>query len=342
MSTQPGEPHTPRAPIIDAHVHLIGMRPEHGCRVGPRLSRGPAYHILTRALGLNDAPRERIDDAYADRMLAWAHLSELDAIGVLALDGVYDSQGRLDERMTQLMTGNDYCLEVCARSSKLLPICSVNPQRRDAIDELDRVVERGTVAIKLLPNSQGFDPGSPAYTRFWQRCADHDVPILTHTSFEHTVPPISQEFGLPQRLRLPLEQGVRVIAAHCAGSGVAHPFHEDFDTWLAMLSEHENLWGDISAMASVSRYPYIHRVLRSELALSRVILGSDYPVPVSPAVFLPQLGLGGVRNLLKIANPIQRNIETFRALGVPKEVMERSAQVLRLTSAARASLVSLR
>lgn len=316
--------------IIDAHVHLLGIREEHGCLIGKKLLKGPAYPLLTHALDLRGTSREQIDEAYANRMIAWANLSELDAIGVLAFDGVYTNAGHLDRDRTQVLIGNDYCLDVCALSDKLLPICSVNPQRGDAIEELERVVAAGSVAIKTLPNSMGFDPSNPAYKAFWQRMADLEIPLLTHTSFEHTIPPIDQIYGRPERLHPVLEQGVKVIAAHCAGSGVAHPFHEDFGTWLDMLVDHENLYGDISAMCSFSRFPYIHKVLASPLALERVIMGSDFPIPVNPSVFLPQIGPREVWRLSQLKNPLQKNLETFRALGVPNHVFERAATLLKL------------
>lgn len=315
--------------IIDAHVHLLGIRPENGCLVSNKMGKGIAYQMLKRAVGLSSTPRDRLDEAYAERITAWARLSELDAIGVLAFDGVYDDRGKLDHARTAVMIGNDYCLEVCRADPKLLPICSINPQRADAIDELERVVEAGSVAIKTLPNSQGFDPSAPKYAPFFQRMAALGIPLLTHTSFEHTIPPLDQSFGLPEKLAPVLDQGTTVIAAHCAGSGVAHPFHEDFDTWLEMLARHPNLYGDISAMASLSRFPYIHRVLGSELARARVILGSDFPIPVNPSVFLKQLGVAEVRRLGKIQNPLQRNLEVFRALGVSDAIMRRGAKLLR-------------
>lgn len=315
---------------IDVHVHLLGVKAEHGCYVAPKLSRGPAFAVLSRVLGLPAAAPERLDEAYAEHLVKLAQESELDGIGVLAFDGVYDAQGKLDRAMTSVMVGNDYCLSVCAASDKLLPICSVNPQRADAIAELERVVAAGAVAIKTLPNSQGFDPQHEGYRPFWRRMAQLRIPLLTHTSFEHTIPPINQLYGKPERLKPALEEGVKVIAAHCAGSGVAHPFREDFGTWLAMLSEYEHLYGDVSAMASVSRFPYIHKVLASPLARERVLFGSDFPIPVSPAVFLPQLGVSGVRRLRAIKNPLQRNLEVMRSLGLGEDVIERGAKVLRL------------
>ena len=294
------------------------------------MTKGPVAALLRKALGLPSGPADQVDDAYRVMLNKVIQTPRLDGGCLLAFDGVYDAQGRLDLGRTSVMVGNDYCLEVCRDSPKFFPICSVNPARRDAIDELERVVELGSVAIKTLPNSQGFDPADKAYTAFFQRMADLGTPWLTHTSFEHTIPPLNQLYGKPERLRLALEQGVTVIAAHCAGSGVAHPFREDFQTWRMMLRDHDNLWGDISAMASVSRFPYIHKVLQDPLARQRVLMGSDFPVPVSPAVFVRQLGVAKVRELSQITNPLARNVRVFEALGVPQEVFERTAKLLRL------------
>lgn len=316
--------------LIDTHVHLIGMQEANGCYASARMQSGLVFHLLSFALGLRGIDKDELDRAYRKKLYEWVSASEVDAVGMLALDGVYDDAGALDRGRTAILVSNDYLFDVCDDDPKqLLPIASINPQRADALDELDRVAELGAVALKALPNSQGFDPGNEAYTAFWEKLAGYEIPLLTHTSFEHTIPPIEQAYGKPRRLELPLNCGVKVIAAHCAGSGVAH-IEEDFDTWVAMLEEFDQLYGDISAMASVSRFPYIHKVLASEIALERTILGSDFPVPVSPVVFAFQVGFQRVRELGAIDNPIQRNLEVFRALGVPESVMLRGAEVLRL------------
>ncbi len=316
--------------IIDVHVHLIGMDPENGCYLRPKMSKGMLYHLLTWELGLAGVDRERVDDAYRDQLVKWANRSELDGVGILAFDAVYDEVGQYDHERTSYYVSNDYCFEVCEYSEKLLPIASVNPLRRDAFAELERVAEEGAVALKLLPNSQGVDPSLARFRPFWRRVAELGLPLISHTSFEHTVPPLDQSFGKPEKLRPVLEEGATVIAAHCAGSGVAHPLEEDYDTWRAMLDEYPNLWGDISALASVSRFPYIHRILDDEVAQERVVLGSDIPVPVAPMVFSPQLGWSRARELSGIDNPIQQNLEVFRALGVDEAVFHRGAKLLRL------------
>lgn len=316
--------------IIDTHVHLIGMRQENGCYVSKKMSTGIAYFLLSRVLGLKGVKRADIDPAYRDKLLEWTAQSDLDAAGLLAFDAVYTEAGEFDRERTHFYVGNDYCFKICNLSDKFLPICSINPQRRDAIEELERVVARGAVAIKMLPNSMGFDPANPAYKPFWRRMEALEIPLLSHTSFEHTIPVIKQNYGRPERLRNALEAGVTVIAAHCASAGVAHLFHEDFGTWLKMLREFPNLYGDISAMASMARFPYIKKVLNDPIARERVVLGSDFPIPISPWVFVRELGVAEVRRLKKIDNPLQKNFETFRALGVPDAAMQRAEHILKL------------
>jgi len=321
--------------IIDTHVHLVGLLETNGCYIHPKMTRGFMFRFLRRMLGLGSVPTDELDAAYRDKLVRRVEESDLDGVAVLALDGVYDRQGLLDRDRTRVLVGNDYCLEVCRLSPKLFPVCSVNPQRRDALEELDRVDRLGTVAIKLVPNTQGFDPQERRYEAFWKRMAERKIPLLTHASFEHTVPVVDQAYGRPERLRPALECGVTVIAAHCSTAGISH-LHEDVGTWLAMLEEFPALYGDLSAMASLIRFPYLRRMLAHGLARERVMLGSDYPVPVWSFLFLPQLGVREVRRLQRIANPLQRNLEAFRAMGVDRPILERASRVLRLPNSAGA------
>src|SRR5213595_1570846 len=108
--------------------------------------------------------------------------------------------------------------------------------------------------------------------------AELQMPLLAHTGGEHTVPVINAAFADPKLLRLPLQCGVTVIAAHCGtSSGVFDPDY--FDDWVAMLTEFPNLYGDISAMVSLNRCGHLRDCLRPEIA-PRILHGSDFPVPV--------------------------------------------------------------
>jgi len=315
--------------IIDAHVHLVGISPENGCFLSHRHTKRAFQTLQKGALKLVGTDREDFDRVARARLLRYVTESEVDYIGLLALDGAYDNAGRLDERKSTYVVSNDYLFQVARDSPKYLPVASINPQRRDAIEELERVAEAATVAIKTLPNTQNFDPALPRYIPFWRRMADLGIPLLAHTSFEYSLPEHDKSLGEPQRLRPALDEGVTVIAAHCGSGGVYHPA-EHFHDWLRLLEEYPHLYGDISALASPLRSPFILKVLRHPIARERIILGSDYPVPVTSAVFAPVLGLRRALSLQRISNPIQRNLETFRALGVDRATEARAAKVFRM------------
>jgi len=207
---------------------------------------------------------------------------------------------------------------------------AIHPARPDALDELDRCVAEGAVLMKCLPNCQNIAISDVRFRPFWQRMADYRLPLLAHTGGEHTVPVINAAFADPKLLRLPLECGVTVIAAHCGtSSGV---FDRDyFVDWVKMLGEFPNLYGDISAMVSLNRCGHLLDCLGDEIA-PRILHGSDFPVPVLGH----RLRLQGVldqqsfRRIQKLQNPLERDWQFKQALGFTDEIATRVTALLRL------------
>src|SRR2546425_8423844 len=79
---------------------------------------------------------------------------------------------------------NDYVLRIAhAYPDRLWPGVSINPQRRDAIEELDRCVEAGAKLVKVLPNTQGVDPANPRDLPFYKRLARHKISFLRHVRY---------------------------------------------------------------------------------------------------------------------------------------------------------------
>ena len=124
-------------------------------------------------------------------------------------------QGRLNRTHTDLLVSNTYVLNVAKPyPDEFLAGVSINPQRRDAIEEVARCAEAGSALVKVLPNAQEFDPGSPAYIPFYRALARHGLPLLSHVGYEFSLIGKDQSVGDPDRLRVPLDEGVTVIAAH--------------------------------------------------------------------------------------------------------------------------------
>ena len=143
-----------------------------------------------------------------------------------------------------------------------------------------------------------------------------------------------QKLGDPRRLKRALDTGVTVIAAHCASS--FFPWEADYLNELSeMLKEAErrkwNFYADISAMCTLFRASIIDDVLK-KIPHDRMILGSDYPIPIDnmPPPFVSTLSEDEYRRISGIENPIEKNYQQLLAMGFPKEAMTRASSILRL------------
>lgn len=278
MDAKGNEDHS-TLPPIDAHVHIVGngLRGS-GCWLKIGFWHRPLSAFMLRHIGVGvSTSAPEFDEAYARHLAKLVRESSLGAAVILAQDEVYDASGR-KLNFGSFHVPNDYVFKLAHEHPEFLPAVSIHPGRADALDELDRCLEKGAVMLKLLPNCHNVDCNDARYRKFWERMAAARLPLLAHTGGEHTVPVYDKELSHPAVLRQPLECGVTVIAAHCATkSGLTD--EEYFHEFAGMLAKHPNLYGDTSAFNVPIRGRHIRACLREPLA-SRLVHGSDFPVPV--------------------------------------------------------------
>ncbi|CAN5692879.1 hypothetical protein BH20VER1_BH20VER1_03770 [soil metagenome] len=318
---------------IDAHVHMVGNGVGGS---GGWLRLGGWYRwlagFMVQQLGFpRDVLERDLETIYSEHLLGLVRGSSLDAVVLLAHEQVYDPDGTLRRDVGTMYVPNEVVLELAARHRVFLAGVSIHPARADALEELERCLERGAVLMKCLPNCQNIDPSEVRYRRFWERMAEAGLPLLAHTGGENTVQEVHARYADPKLLRGPLECGVTVIAGHCATK--SGPFDRDFfEDWVQMLSEFPNLHGDNSAMVSLNRCGHLRDCLRPEIE-PRVLHGSDFPVPVLGH----RLWLNGsvawsdFRELQKVPNPLERDWRYKERLGFSEETRTRAAKLLRLT-----------
>ena len=319
-------------PRIDMHVHMVS----NGSSGKGGWLRLNGWHrllagFMVRQLGLHPRILEGdLDELYAEKLRRLVQASSMDAVVLLAHERVYDPDGRLREDLGSMYVPNDLVLQLAHVHDEFLAGVSIHPARADAIPELERCISAGAVLMKCLPNCQNIDCSDPRYRSFWEKMAELKLPLLAHTGGEHTVPIVNPALADPKRLRLPLECGVTVIAAHCATrSGLLD--HDYFGDWISMLGEFPNLYGDVSAMVSLNRCGHLRDCSRPDLS-GRILHGSDFPVPVLGH----RLWLNGwlkrdeFRRVQKIANPLERDWRFKSMLGFPEETRLRAGKLLRL------------
>ncbi|MFU8893926.1 MAG: amidohydrolase family protein [Luteolibacter sp.] len=318
------------APFYDGHIHLVG----NGAAGSGCWMRLGGWHrmmgeMMRRMMGMPVAVTDpEFDEIYITKLAAWVRESSLDRALLLAQDEVYHPDGSRRD-FGAFHVPNDYLFEICKRHPEFVPAASIHPARRDAIDELNRCLDLGARALKLLPNCHDVDCSDPRFDPFWERMADAGLPLLAHTGGEMTVPVANHAYENPEVLRRPLEIGVKVIAAHCAsGSGF---FSRDyFDGLVSMMRQFPNLYADSSALNTPFRSKALGRVLESNIA-DRVMHGSDYPVPVGAwyAWLRGRIDQTARREASAEANPIQRDYLLKRAAGFDDGHFTRLGVVLR-------------
>jgi len=318
-------------PVVDLHIHLAGLGyPETGCFIRPRLKRTLPFLYLRRRHGVpwNGGPAYP-DERFAEELAAHIETSTAIDYGVaLAFDRVYDNAGRLVEQDTLLYTPNDHLFRMCDRYPRLLPGVSIHPYRRDALEELERCVERGAVLVKWLPSVQGMDPGNQALLPFYERLAALRLPLVVHTGREHTFPALHKELEHPGRLRLPLEAGVTVVAAHAASLG-HWSGREGYHDRITLSQEFPNLLADISGMAVPMRARHLIALGASPHLQTALVYGSDYPIPTFLFPFRTHLDRPTWGRLAGLTNPFDLDVSLKQALGFRRSIFERSYQLLR-------------
>jgi hypothetical protein len=100
-----------------------------------------------------------------------------------------------------------------------------------------------------------------------------------------------------------------------------------------MAREHENFYGDSSALNLPTRSYAWKTLLSDERLMAKVVHGSDWPILPLPHW---RVGPAQMWKLIWDRNWIRRDIGIKRAMGVPEEHFTRGAKLLRLTAEVRA------
>lgn len=317
-----------RKPLLDIHTHLFGTGDSASdCRLSRQITDGFLFKFLTRLLGVR-RPGLTFDEGYVEVLLEQFKGSGLDQLVLLAQDGVYDNNGRLAEERTHVYVPNDHLFDVVSRHrQRLVPCPSINPDRRDCLEELERCHARGARILKIHPPIQGVDVADQKHATFFSRCAELRMIVMVHTGHEHSAPIVDVRLSDPRKLELALEQGCTVVACHC-GTGWPGEKPDFFPGFVEMMHRHKRLWGDTAVLGSTKRFNDVKRLLEHKALLPRILHGSDFPFPSSPIAFRELLGLKRALEIQAEPNTLQRDLTLKAALGFGKASAERIHELL--------------
>ena len=304
--------------LIDCHVHLAALPDgDNGCYISPKMLKSPLFRYLLWKHQLSpDKPREA-NQKYLNDLLTELRTSRfVQKAIILGMDGVYDGNGRLVKEHTDFLISSDYVLNTTkAHPDELLAGVSINPQRRDAVEEVHRCADAGAVLVKVLPNAQQFNPADPRYKPFYRALAERKLPFLSHVGYEFSLIGKDQSVGEPDRLRLALDEGVTVIAAHACSYGLM--LYEKFITTLhEFVQRYPNFYADISALTLPNRFRMLLHLRKHPEVQNRLLFGTDYPLSVFHLPAWGRVGLGRLFTMITTKNRFDRQVEVCNGLGL--------------------------
>lgn len=319
--------------IYDIHTHIPGFNAENGNYVSDVTKRQITTSIFLKSMGLHrkDLLSAEIDTVIMDKYIKWIQESMVDKIVILAFDGVYSRDGKLDMKKTRIITDNDYVASIASKHDKIMFGASIHPYRKNAVYELERLIDQGACLVKWLPVAQGIQPDAPICLDFYHALAKNNIPLLCHIGCEHTAPVFDKSLNDPYLLKPALDVGATVIGAHC-GTKI-HMFEKDyFKRWRQMALEYDNFYGDLSAFSVPTRIRVMKKIMADPKLLSKVVYGSDFPALTISFFYLFQLGIKEVSHLLKVKNPIDKAYLALKKMGLPDEVFTRAGKILKFTT----------
>ena len=98
-------------PIIDIHCHTAGIGSGNsGCFISPDLRKSWKYRVYLSSFGVQEHELlHHCDKLVLERLSASLTASgKVDMAVVLAMDGALDSQGKLDQKCTEMYIPNDF------------------------------------------------------------------------------------------------------------------------------------------------------------------------------------------------------------------------------------------
>jgi len=300
--------------VWDCHVHLTGVGDGgHGLYVGEKLKSlwHPVLYSQRKFYmnaGCVSSEPGTVDDNYVHRL---ALLTRNMPAGVktmlFAFDWYHGDDGRPDPKLSTFYVPDSYARQMAKKHPDLFEwVASIHPYRDDAVDRLEAAVAQGARAVKWLPAAQNIDPDSKRCDAFFAALARLSLPLVIHCGEEKAVQSVSlSHLGNPLRLRRALDEGVKVVVAHCASYGEDEDFdkpgtrQKSFDLFTRLMERpewKENLFGDISATVQRNRKPEVLKtLLMREDWHGRLFNGSDYPLPgILPLISLSRLASHGL------------------------------------------------
>lgn len=179
--------------LIDVHVHvgLLGNRWPQWGKLSEWYRQQLGYKIFLMFAGIK--PDQVSDTLLTETVIKAIDTSTMDKVVCLALDPVYDTNGKRCEGASNFWVDNEYIIQrLQVDSGKVLLGASVHPYDPEFKSRVIKYADKGAVLVKWLPSAQQINLADERVGNALEFLAKakhgKPLPLLLHVGPEYAIP----------------------------------------------------------------------------------------------------------------------------------------------------------
>jgi len=236
---------------------------------------------------------------------------------VFGVDAKFDESGNLVHKDKTVCASNEDVFAFYEQNpNEVVPFFSVNPNRKDALNLIEKYHKMGFKGGKLLHSYWETDLNDKRYEPYFRLLSELGLPLVIHVGDENSLAS-NKALESIEQLKSPLNLGCRIVCAHMGASsdGVLSMFSRDpeklganYFTLLRWLREFDGLYADVSALLCINKARILPHLKTQTQIHDKILFGTDFPVPFSVILSSYDLPFRDRLALNRIQNPLDRYV----------------------------------
>ena len=239
---------------------------------------------------------------------------------VFGVDAKFDASGNLVHKDKTVCASNEDVFAFYEQNpSEVVPFFSINPNRKDALNLIEKYHKMGFKGGKLLHSYWETDLNDKRYEPYFRLLSELGLPLVIHVGDENSLAS-NKALESIEQLKSPLNLGCRIVCAHMGASSDGaftalsrdpEKFGANYFTLLGWLREFDGLYADVSALLCINKARILPHLKTQTQIHDKILFGTDFPVPFSVILSSYDLPLRDRLALNRIQNPLDRYVRAM-------------------------------
>lgn len=239
---------------------------------------------------------------------------------VFGVDAKFDESGNLVHKDKTVCASNEDVFAFYEQNpSEVVPFFSVNPNRKDALNLIEKYHKMGFKGGKLLHSYWETDLNDKRYEPYFRLLSELELPLVIHVGDENSLAS-NKALESIEQLKSPLNLGCRIVCAHMGASSDGaftalsrdpEKFGANYFTLLGWLREFDGLYADVSALLCINKARILPHLKTQTQIHDKILFGTDFPVPFSVILSSYDLPFRDRLALNRIQNPLDRYVRAM-------------------------------